>query len=108
MGLFFKQKGRPGRPKKTSVEPRHEGTASEAVAVTGATAAEEGTSSEEDQGDVKYKKKNNESVIWGQGSRKERMYKSVRDWLDSKVDRIDSDEEVINSLKLFYGVVDIP
>ena len=71
MGLFFKQKCRRGRPKKTSVEPPHEGTADASVAVTGTTAAEEGNSSEEYQGDVKYKKKNNKGVNWGQGSHKE-------------------------------------
>ena len=71
MGLFFKQKRRCGRPKKTSVEPPHEGNAAAAVAVTVATAAEEGTSYEEDQGDVEYKKKNNKGVNWGQGSHKE-------------------------------------
>ena len=32
----------------------------------------------------------------------------MNDWLDSKGDRIDSDDEVINSLKLFCGVADIP
>ena len=36
------------------------------------------------------------------------MYKVVSDWLDPKGDRIDSDDEGINSLKLFCGVVDIP
>ena len=108
MGLFFKQKRRRGRPKKTLVEPPHEGTAAAAVAVTGGIAAEEGTSSEEDHGDVKYKKKNNERVNWGRGSHKERIDKAVSDWLDSKGDRIGSDYKVINSLKLFCGVVDIP
>ena len=108
MGLFFKQKRRRGRPKKTLVEPPHEGTAAAAVAVTGATAVEEGTSSGEDQGDVKYKKRNNKRVNWGQGSHKEQMDKAVSDWLDSKGDRIDSDDEGINSLKLFCGLVNIP
>ena len=36
------------------------------------------------------------------------MDKSVSDWLDSKGDRIDSDDEGINSLKLFCGLVNIP
>ena len=49
MVLFFKQKRRRGRPKKTWVEPPHEGTASAGVAVTGATAMEEVNCSEEDQ-----------------------------------------------------------
>ena len=70
MGLFLKQKLRCGRTKKTSVEPPHDGTASVAVVVTGATASEEGTSSGEDQVYVKYKKKNNKRVNWGQGSHK--------------------------------------
>ena len=108
MGLFFKQKRRRGRPKNTSVEPPHKGTAAAVVAVTGATAAEEGIFSEEDQGDVKYKKKNNKRVSWGKGSHKEQMDKAVSDWLDSKVYRIDSDDKVIDSMKLFCGVVDIP
>ena len=62
MGLFFKHRCRCGITKKTSVEPPHEGTASADVAVTGETAADEGTSSEEDQGDVMYKKNNNKRV----------------------------------------------
>ena len=36
------------------------------------------------------------------------MDKAVSDWLDSKVYRIDSYDKVIDSLKLFCGVVDIP
>ena len=108
MGLFFKQKHWRRRPKNTSVDPPHDGTAAAAVAVTGATDAEEGTSSDEDQGDVKYKKKNNKRVNCGQGSHKEKIDKSVSDWLDSKGYRINSDYKVIKSMKLFCGVVDIP
>ena len=108
MGLFFKQKRQRGRTKKTSVEPPHKGNSDAAVVVTGETTAEEGTSSGEDHGDVKYKKKNNKRVNWGQVSHKERMDKAVSDWLDSKGDIIDSDEEVIDSLKLFCGVSDSP
>ena len=108
MGLLFKQKCWRGRPKKTSVEPPHKVTTAAAVLVTGATAAEEGTSSEEDQVDVKYNKNNNKRVNWGQDSHKEQMDKVVSDCLDSKGDRIDSDDEVIDSLRFFCGVVDIP
>ena len=79
MGLLFKQKHWCGRTKKTSVEPPHKGTDAVEVAVTGATAAEEGTSSGEDQGDVKYKKNNNKRINWGQGSQKERIDKVVSD-----------------------------
>ena len=80
MGLFFKHKCQRGRSKKTSVESPQGGTAAAAVAVTGATTVEEGTSSEEDQGDIKYNKKNNKRVNWGQGSHKERMDKAMSDW----------------------------
>ena len=54
MGLFSKLMCWRERHKKRSVEPPQEGTPSTAVAVTGAPTAEEGTSSEDDQGDVKY------------------------------------------------------
>ena len=70
MGLFFKQKRRRRIPKHTLVDPTRDGTAAATVAVTGATATEEGTSSEEDQGDVKYREKNNKRINWGQGSHK--------------------------------------
>ena len=70
MGLFFKQKCRRGRPKKTYVETPHKETAAAAVAVTGATATEKGNYYEEDQVDVKYKKNNNKRVNWGQVSHK--------------------------------------
>ena len=82
MVLFFKHNPRSVITNKTSVEPLHEGTAAAAVAVTGATAAEEGNSSEEDHGDVKYKKKNNKRFNWGQGLKKEQMDKAVSDWLE--------------------------
>ena len=36
------------------------------------------------------------------------MNKAVSDWLDLKGDIIGSDDELIDSLKLFCGVVDIP
>ena len=36
------------------------------------------------------------------------MDKAVSDWLDSKGGIIDSDDAVIDSLKLFCVVVDIP
>ena len=36
------------------------------------------------------------------------MDTAVSGWLDSKGDRIDSDDEVIKSMKLFCGVVNIP
>ena len=36
------------------------------------------------------------------------MDKALSDWLDSKVDRIGSYYEVIGSLKLFCGVVNVP
>ena len=79
-----------------------------AVAVAGTTATKEGTSSWEDQEDVKYKKKYNKKVNWGHGSHKEQMDKEVIDWLESKGYIIDRDDKLIDSLKLFCGVVNIP
>ena len=64
---------------------------------------EEGNSSGEDRGDVEYEKKKDERVDWGQGSHQERMDKSVSDWLDSKGDRIDSDDKVINLERIIVG-----
>ena len=57
---------------------------------------------------MKNNKQNNKRINWGQSSHKERMDKAVSDWLDSKGGIIDSDDAVIDSLKLFCVVVDIP